>query len=53
MKWAQLLGQSPWGAPFEVAPVTGLGIAPLELAHQAQFRWAPMELAGEVWDIVA
>ena len=37
VQWADL-GDSLWGAPLEVAPVSCVGFAPLELAHTEQVR---------------
>ena len=40
------MGQSLWGAPLEVAPISGVGFETLDLDHMAQVCWAPLELAG-------
>ena len=36
-----------------MAPVTGFGIAPFELAHEAQVHWSSLDVAGEVWAVTA
>ena len=44
--WAELLGQSLWGAPLEVAPVSGVGLSPLDLDHAAHVSWEHLDLSG-------
>ena len=36
-----------------MAPVTGFGIAPFELAHEARVHWSSLDVAGEVWAVTA
>ena len=52
VQWTDLQW-SLWDATLEVVPVSGVGFAPLEMAHTAQVWWAPLELAGGVLDVVA
>ena len=47
------LGQSFWGTTLDMAPVSGVGFAPLELDHAARVHWEPLELDGGAWyDVV-
>ena len=49
VKWGELLGESLWGSPLEVPPVSVFGFPSEELSHTVPVRWYPLELAGGLW----
>ena len=53
VQWAELLGESIWGSPLDMAPVRVDGLFSYELSHTLPVRWAPLGLAGGLWRAVS